>query len=143
MSQQQQMSTDARNVNWLVQNFVDRVPGVRFAVVVSSDGLVMAMSGGLPRESADRFAAVASGLIGLANGAAGPFGGGTVHEVIIEMSNGFLFVTGISDGSALAIMASSQCDVGLIGYEMAVLVERCGPVLTPALRAELQAALPA
>ena len=139
----QQLSSEARNVNWLVQSFVDRVPGVRFATVVSSDGLAMAMSNGLQREAADRFAAVASGLIGLANGVAGPFGGGVVNEVIIEMSNGFLFVTGVSDGSSLAIMASSQCDVGLIGYEMAVLVERCGPVLTPALRAELQAALPA
>ena len=32
--------------------------------------------------------------------------------------------------------------VGLIGYEMAVLVERCAAALTPALVAELQTALP-
>ena len=103
----------------------------------------MAVSEGLDREAADRFAAVASGLIGLANGVAGPFGGGAVHEVIIEMERAFLFVTGISDGSCLAVVAQAGCDVGLVGYEMAVLVERAGPVLTPALRAELQAALPA
>jgi predicted regulator of Ras-like GTPase activity (Roadblock/LC7/MglB family) len=109
---------------------------------VSSDGLPMALSEGLARDAADRFAAVASGLIGLAYGAAGRFGGGAVHEVIVEMERAFLFVTGISDGSCLAVVAQSACDPGQIGYEMAVLVERVGTVLTPELRAELQAALP-
>jgi len=136
------MSTAANNVNWLVANFVERVPGVSEAVVVSSDGLPMALSGGLDRDAADRFAAVASGLIGLAYGAAGRFGGGRVNEVIIEMENAFLFVTGVSDGSCLAVVADADCDVGLVGYEMAVLVEKTGPFLTPELRAELQSSLP-
>lgn len=136
------LSTGARNVNWLVNNFVEQVPGVTEAVVVSSDGLPMAVSDGLTRDAADRFAAVASGLIGLAYGAAGRFGGGAVHEVIVEMERAFLFVTGISDGSCLAVTADAECDVGLVGYEMALLVERTGNVLTPELRAELQGALP-
>lgn len=136
------LSTQASNVSWLVTNFVERVPGVDQAVVVSSDGLPLAVSVGLDRDSADRFAAVASGLIGLAYGAAGRFGGGSVTEIIVEMQNAFLFVVGISDGSLLAVVANSTCDIGLVGYEMAVLVEKTGSVLTPALRAELQAALP-
>jgi predicted regulator of Ras-like GTPase activity (Roadblock/LC7/MglB family) len=136
------MSTAANNVNWLVANFVERVPGVSEAVVVSSDGLPMALSGGLDRDAADRFAAVASGLIGLAYGAAGRFGGGRVNEIIIEMEHAFLFVTGVSDGSCLAVVADADCDVGLVGYEMAVLVDQAGTTLTPELRAELQAALP-
>jgi uncharacterized protein len=136
------LSNEARNVNWLVASFVERVPGVGHALVVSSDGLPMAVSGGLGRESADRFAAVASGLIGLANGVAVPFKAGRVHEIIIEMERAFLFVTGISDGSCLAVLAGAGCDVGMVGYEMALLVERCGTVLTPALRAELRSALP-
>jgi uncharacterized protein len=136
------LSTQASNVNWLVNTFVERVPGVKDAVVVSSDGLPIASSSGLDRDSVDRFAAVSSGLIGLAYGAAGRFGGGAVNEVIIEMEQAFLFVTGISDGSLLATMADAGCDVGLVAYEMAVLVEKAGAVLTPELRAELQAALP-
>ena len=67
------------NVNWLVVSFVERVAGVNEAVVVSSDGLPMALSDGLDRDAADRFAAVASGLIGLAYGAAGRFGAGRVR----------------------------------------------------------------
>jgi predicted regulator of Ras-like GTPase activity (Roadblock/LC7/MglB family) len=137
-----ELSQEARNLNWLVSNFVERVPGVNEAVVVSSDGLPMATSEGLDRDAADRFAAVASGLIGLAYGAAGRFGGGAVNEVIVEMENAFLFVTGISDGSCLAVVSSAEAEVGLVGYEMAVLVEKAGAVLTPELRAELQAALP-
>ena len=137
-----QLSSEARNVNWLVTSFVERVPGVSEAVVVSADGLPMAVSRGLDRDAADRFAAVASGLIGLAYGAAGRFGGGAVTQIIIEMERAFLFVTGISDGSSLAVMAAENCDVGLVGYEMAVLVDKAGSVLTPELRAELQGALP-
>lgn len=137
-----ELSTAASNVNWLVSNFVERVPGVSEAVVVSADGLPMAVSAGLSREAADRFAAVASGFIGLAYGAAGRFGGGPVQSVIVEMERAFLFVTGISDGSCLAVVAGSDCDVGLVGYEMAVLVDKAGAVLTPELRAELQGALP-
>jgi predicted regulator of Ras-like GTPase activity (Roadblock/LC7/MglB family) len=136
------LSAEARNINWLVSSFVDRVPGVSEAVVVSVDGLPMAVSQGLDRDAADRFAAVASGLIGLAWGAAGRFGGGAVSQIVIEMEHAFLFVTGISDGSCLAVVASAQADVGLVGYEMAVLVERAGSVLTPELRMELQGALP-
>ena len=136
------LSSQANNVNWLVNNFVERVPGVTEAVVVSSDGLPIAASMGLDRDGVDRFSAVSSGLIGLAYGAAGRFGGGAVTEVIVEMEHAFLFVTGISDGSLLAVKAMSSCDVGMVAYEMAVLVEKTGAVLTPALRAELQAALP-
>src|SRR6187200_3506844 len=132
------LSFEARNVHWLVDSFVDKTPGVSEAVVVSSDGLPIAVSRGLDRDAADRFAAVASGFIGLAYGAAGRFGGGAVTQIIIEMEHAFLFVTGISDGSCLAVVAAATCDVGLIGYEMAVLVERAGAVLTPELRAELQ-----
>ena len=63
-------------------------------------------------------------------------------EVIVEMEHAFLFVTGISDGSLLAVMATASADVGLVAYEMAVLVEKAGATLTPELRAELQSALP-
>ena len=128
------LSHNAKNLNWLVQTFVRDVPGVNDAMVVSADGLT--------REDADRLAAVASGLISLAYGTAARFRGGAVHEIIIEMDALFLFVSGISDGSCLCVVAEAGCDVGLVGYEMAVLVERAGVVLTPELRAELQAALP-
>lgn len=135
------LSEQATNVSFLVANFAERVPGVRDAIVLSADGLLMAMSPTLTREAADRFAAAASGMIGLAYGASAPFGAGRVTEVIVELEGGFIFVTGIGDGSSMAVFAEAGCDVGLVGYEMARLAERCGAVLTPELRSELQGAL--
>ena len=137
-----ELSQAAQNLNWLITNFVDRVPGVAHTVVVSSDGLLLAVSNGFPRDRADQLAAVASGLSSLTQGAARIFEGGAVTQTVVEMVRGFLFVMAISDGSVLAVLASSDCDMGLIGYEMALLVERASDVLTPALRAELQSSLP-
>lgn len=135
------LSDAARDFNWLVSRFVEAVPGVTDALVLSSDGLPMAVSPGLAADLADRLAAVASGFVGLANGVADPFDAGRVTQVIVELERGFVFVTGISDGSNLAVVASNDCDVGLVAYEMAVLVERASAMLTPTLRVELQAAL--
>ena len=137
-----ELSATAADVGFLVDRFASRVPGVRDAIVVSADGLLMARSAGISREGGDRFAAIASGLIGLAQGAAVPFDGGRVTELVIEMERGFIFVTGIGEGSAMAVMAEAGCDIGVVGYEMARLAERCGEVFTPELRAELQNALP-
>ena len=141
MNGQHELSADARNLGFLVNDLVRRVPGINEAVVLSADGLLMAMTDRLDREGADRLAAVASGLIGLAYGAATRFAGGRVNEVIVEMEHALLLVTGISDGSALAVVADAGCDIGLVGYEMAVFVEQVGAVLTPELRAELQGQL--
>jgi hypothetical protein len=136
------LSSEARNLNWLVSNFVAGVPGVTQAAVVSSDGLLVAMSEDLDRIAADRLAAVAAGLQSISRGASTPLGGGAVHEVIVEFEHAVLFVMSISEASAFAVVATRPSDVGLVGYEMAVLVERCAAALTPSLVAELQTSLP-
>jgi predicted regulator of Ras-like GTPase activity (Roadblock/LC7/MglB family) len=137
-----QLSKEAQNLNWLVSNFASRVPGAAHAIVLSADGLLLAVSERLDRARADQLAAVASGLASLTQGAARLFGGGSVTQTVVEMEKGFLLVMAVSDGSCLAVLAAPSCDIGLIGYEMALLVARTGEVLTPELRAELQAALP-
>jgi uncharacterized protein len=58
------------------------------------------------------------------------------------MDQGLLVAMAISDGSCLTVLAGSSCDVGMVAYEMTLLVSRSGDVLTPSLRAELQATLP-
>jgi predicted regulator of Ras-like GTPase activity (Roadblock/LC7/MglB family) len=137
-----QLSTDARNLNWLVANFAKATPGVAHAMVVSADGLPVAVSERLDRSRADQLGAIASGLASLTVGASRLFEGGQVTQTVVEMDRGFLFVMSISDGSLLAVLATSSCNVGVVAYEMTVLVTRVGDVLTPSLRAELQAILP-
>lgn len=136
------LSSDAQNLNWLINNFVERVPGVAHTVVVSADGLLLAVSDGFPRDRADQLAAVASGLVSLTQGAARVFEAGGVTQTVVEMEHGFLFIMAISDGASMAVLAAPSCDIGLVGYEMALLVTRAADVLTPALRAELQGTLP-
>jgi uncharacterized protein len=137
-----ELSAEARNLNWLVDNFAKNTPGVAHAMVVSADGLPLAVSNRLDRPKADQLAAIASGLASLTQGAAVCFQGGPVKQTVVEMEQGFLFIMSISDGSCLAVLAASACNVGVVAYEMAVLVARAGEVLTPTLRAELQSALP-
>jgi predicted regulator of Ras-like GTPase activity (Roadblock/LC7/MglB family) len=135
------MSQAAQNLNWLITQFVEATPGVSHAVVVSADGLLLAMSEGFPRDRGDQLAAVASGLTSLTAGASRIFEGGLVSQTVVEMARGFLFIMSISDGSSLAVLAHPDADIGLIGYEMALLVDRACTVLTPDLRAELQGSL--
>ncbi|MBK0870451.1 MAG: roadblock/LC7 domain-containing protein [Saccharopolyspora sp.] len=122
--------------DWLVSDFVERVPGVAHAVVVSADGLLLTASQRLPDDRADQLAAVSSGLLSLTQGAARCFAAGEVTETIVEMEHGMLIQMGIGDGSCLTALASPRCDMGLVAYEMTMLVERAGQRLTPQLRAE-------
>ncbi|HEY8525775.1 MAG TPA: roadblock/LC7 domain-containing protein [Acidimicrobiales bacterium] len=138
MTTQPRPADDDRDLNWLLNSFIDRIAGARSAVVVTTDGLVLALSDRIDRDTADQLAAVTSGLASLTAGAARCFQAGAVNQVIVEMEGGYLFVTSISESSALAVMCETDCDIGLIGYEMSLLVARIGQVLTPALRAELQ-----
>jgi len=123
---------------WLITDFVRQVPGVAHAVVVSADGLLLAGSQGLPRDRAEQLSAVASGLISLTAGAARCFEAGGVNQTVVEMQRGLLIVMSISDGSALAVLAAGDCDMGLVAYEMTLLVERVGRALTPKMRGALQ-----
>jgi uncharacterized protein len=127
--------------NWLLSNFVRGTDGVRDAVAVSSDGLLIAMSEGLDRTGADRLAALTSRLASLAKSASRYYDFDGLKLIMIEMGRGFLLVSTISDGSCVAVLADEHCDIGLIGYEIAVLAERAGGLLTPGLISELRETL--
>jgi uncharacterized protein len=130
----------AQDLNWLVTDFVGRVPDVAHAVIVSSDGLVVAVSAGFPEDRADRLAAVTAGLASLVQGAARMFEAGGVNQTVVEMDAGVLVVMTISHGASLAVLAGPDGKMGLIAYEMALLVERAGRMITPATRDSDQAA---
>jgi uncharacterized protein len=132
------LAEEARNFNWLLNSFAERTSGVSDAVAVSSDGLLMAMSSTLPRASAEQLAAIISGFVSLGHGASACFGFDGLEQVIIAMRRGFLFVSSISDGSCLGVVAGKHCDIGLVGYQTTLLVERVGAVLTPSLVTELK-----
>jgi predicted regulator of Ras-like GTPase activity (Roadblock/LC7/MglB family) len=121
-------------LNWLLDSLTDRVTQVRHAAVLSSDGLRIASSGGLGREDAEHLAAVAASFQSLARGAGRQFGGGAVRQTIVEMDTAFLFVTAAGQGACLAVLADVEADVGVIAYEMAMLVTRVGKHLSASPR---------
>jgi predicted regulator of Ras-like GTPase activity (Roadblock/LC7/MglB family) len=136
-----EVATDPQGFNWLISNFVKGTDGVRDAVAVSSDGLLIAMSDGLDRTEADRLAALTSGLASLAKSAARYYDFDGLKLIMIEMVRGFLLVSAIADGSCVAVLADERCDIGLIGYEIALLADRAGDLLNPALISELRETL--
>jgi predicted regulator of Ras-like GTPase activity (Roadblock/LC7/MglB family) len=128
-----QKTSPVGELNWLLDDLVERVAEARQAVVLSADGLLIAASRGLSRDDAEHLSAVAAGFQSLARGAGRHFGGGAVRQTIIEMESAFLFVTAAGHGACLGLLSSEDADMGLIGYEMAMLVTRVGQYLaTPA-----------
>jgi len=135
------LSEKANNVNWLMSNFVRSTPGVEQAVAVSSDGLLIALSSHLDRASADKMAAIITGIRALSHGAANELAKGQVMQVLVEMASAYLFVSAISGGSTLGVVTTRDCDLGLVGFEITLLVERVGAQLTPTLITELKNSL--
>jgi predicted regulator of Ras-like GTPase activity (Roadblock/LC7/MglB family) len=133
---------EAGQFNWLLANFVRGTDGVRDAVAVSSDGLLIATSDGLDRTGADHLAAIVSSLASLGRSASRRYDLDALKLIMIEMRRGFLLVSAINGGSCLGALADSGCDVGLIGYEIALLADRFGDLLTPALISESRRYLP-
>jgi predicted regulator of Ras-like GTPase activity (Roadblock/LC7/MglB family) len=121
---------------WLLDDLVARVQEAEHGIVLSTDGLLLASSQDLRREDAEHLSAVASGLQSLARGVGEHFAGGAVRQTIVEMTSSYLIVTTAGQGACLAVLCSGDADVGLVAYEMAMLVARVGQYLTSPARGE-------
>ena len=119
-------ASDERSLDWLISRFVDEVADAAHAILVSSDGLLMAASASIPADRAEQLGAVSSGLASLAVGASRLFAGGAVLQTVVEMEQGYLMLMSVGDGSNLAVLTAGSADIGQVGYEMALLVERVG-----------------
>ena len=126
-----------KHLSWLLTNLIERVPAIAHAIVVSSDGLPLACSQDFPADRADQLSAITSGLTSLTQGASRIFGGGAVTQTVVEMQRGMLIVVSIGDGSTLTVLAATDCDMGLVAYEMTMLADRAGRALTPKMRGAL------
>jgi predicted regulator of Ras-like GTPase activity (Roadblock/LC7/MglB family) len=125
-----------QDLDWLITDFTARVVDVAHAVVVSADGVPLALSEHIPPGFAEQLAAITAGLVSLMQGAARIFEAGQPMQALVEMDAGLMLVKAISDGSALAVLAALDCDTDLVSYEMTRMVEAVGEVLTPAARAQ-------
>ncbi|GAA3468874.1 roadblock/LC7 domain-containing protein [Nonomuraea roseola] len=126
-------STD---LTWLLDDLAGRIREVEHAIVLSSDGLLMASSKELDRTDGEHLSAVASGLQSLARGVSEHVGGGAVRQTVVEWKSRYLIVTVAGEGACLAVLCLQDADIGLVAYEMAMLVARVGQYLTSPARNE-------
>ena len=138
---QRQLSTEAQQFNWLVNQFAGNTPEVKDAIAVSADGLLIAMSQKLDRDNADRLAAITSAVISLAHGAGRVYELGEPNKVIIDLEQGYVLVSSISAGATLGVLATRQANLGNLAYEMAVFANRAGEVISPQLIEELKSSV--
>ncbi|MFF7728995.1 roadblock/LC7 domain-containing protein [Streptomyces sp. NPDC008001] len=129
-----------KGLDWMLDDLTERIEHIRHALVLSNDGLVTGASASLKREDAEHLAAVASGMHSLAKGTGRQFRAGRVRQTMVEFDEGVLFVTAAGDGSCLCILGGAEADIGQIGYEMALLVNRVGEHLGVAARQQSGAA---
>ncbi|GAB3659573.1 roadblock/LC7 domain-containing protein [Actinocorallia lasiicapitis] len=129
-----QKTGNSADLAWLLDDLVKRVTEAKHAIVLSADGLLMAQSQDISREDAEHLSAVSAGIQSLAKGAGERFGGGPVRQTIVEMRTAFLLVTVAGQGACLAVLSNEDADVGLIAYEMAMMVTKLGHHLTSPAR---------
>ncbi|WP_046470255.1 roadblock/LC7 domain-containing protein [Allosalinactinospora lopnorensis] len=122
------------DLNWLLDDLVDRVVGAEHAIVLSADGLLIGLSRNLTAEDGEHLSAVASAFQSLARGTGRQFGGGAVRQTVVEMEHAYLFVTAAGAGACLAVLTTEDADVGLVAYEMNMRIKRVGQFLTSAPR---------
>jgi predicted regulator of Ras-like GTPase activity (Roadblock/LC7/MglB family) len=117
---------------WLLENLLVRTPGARHALVLSRDGLKLSRTPELSEDQADQLAAIAAGIQSLSHGASIEFGDGSggVRQSMTEFYGGILFIVEAGAGAHLAMVATEDADVGLIGHNMNELVEQLGEYLT-------------
>lgn len=118
------------SLDWLLDDLLHRLPSAQRAIVLSADGLLIGRSSTLERADAEHLSAVASGLQSLARGAGRHFGGGGVRQTLVEMEHSFLVVTAAGSGACLAVLAEADADLGVLAYEMNLLVKRVGTYLS-------------
>jgi uncharacterized protein len=118
----------------LITDFAERLPDVLRAAVVTSDGVLVAVSDGIRPDDLEQLSAITAGLISLAHAAAQIFDQGTVTQALVTMERGTLVIMSIDHGSCLAVLASAAADLDMVAYEMTMLVEEAGSVFIPPAR---------
>jgi uncharacterized protein len=125
---------DPQNPDRLLIDFVERVPDALRAAVVTSDGVLVAVSDRTQPDQLEPLAAMTAGLISLASAAARTLGTGAVIQSLVTMARGTLVIMAIDQGSSLAVLATATADLDTVAYEMTMLVEEAGSSFTPPAR---------
>jgi predicted regulator of Ras-like GTPase activity (Roadblock/LC7/MglB family) len=106
------------------QQIVDRLramqaasPDIEASAVVSVDGLIMASA--LPTDvEEDRVSAMSAAMLSLGERIATELGRGSLEQVYIKGTKGFIILTAVGDEAVLTALARQEAKLGLIFLEM-------------------------
>ena len=127
-------ASDPQDPDRLITDFAERVPDVLRAAVVTSDGVLVAVSDRAQPDQLEQLSAITAGLISLASAAARIFDGGTVTQALVTMARGTLVIMAIDQVSSLAVLTTATADLDTVAYEMTMLAEEAGSIFTPPAR---------
>ncbi|MGJ7440054.1 roadblock/LC7 domain-containing protein [Aquipuribacter sp. MA13-6] len=122
------------DLDWVMSGLKKKVPGVLHALTATADGLHLASTPGLDPATQKLLSSITSGLASLTASAATTCGAERPVQTLVEIDRGFMIVASIGDTAAVIVLTSRDVDLGLVGYELGLLVQRIGRVLTPGLR---------
>lgn len=130
----------SKGLDWLLQDFLTRVPRTFGALLSSRDGLRLALAG-VEVDKADTLSAISSGLHALGRGLHEMKGTGRqgVRQILIEHDDLLLCVMAGGQGSLLSVAAELDADVRMVGHEMTRLVTRVDEHLAVGARADASA----
>ena len=122
----------ADEFGWLLARFSRAAAQVRHAVVVSTDGRIVAMAQGLSESDARRLAVVTVSLGCLARGAADACEAEWSGRIVAEFSVGYLVITAINANCVIGIVAAPQADLDVLTTDVATLAREIGPSIDSA-----------
>jgi predicted regulator of Ras-like GTPase activity (Roadblock/LC7/MglB family) len=123
-------SPETGRIDWLLDDLVRRLASVRYAVVLSTDGLLLGRSQDISGDDADHFCAMSSAIYSLAHSAGTHFQGGGVRQAVVELDRAVLFITAAGQNACLALLTTEVTNMGMIAYEMNQTVQRVGSALS-------------
>ncbi len=121
--------TARSEVGFLLDDLCDRAPGVRFALAVSADGLVVAASRHIDRDVADTVGAGGSGLMAVTWSIVSLLGASAIEQICVDTPAGSAYVMTLEHGHVLA-WTSPDADAAQVVYEMASTLSKVGDVLS-------------
>jgi hypothetical protein len=117
--------------SWLIDDFVDKTPGVRQALLVSSDGLLMHQAGALDTDQADSLSAITSGLVSSGHAAGRLISEPRCQQMMFRYAGSHLLIMGVYDLASVAVVVNKGAKLDVVYQAMTRLVEGTGRVLAP------------
>ena len=110
----------------LLDQLHDQLPGTEGVVLLSADGMELAMSAGTRTDRAAQLSAVAAGLHAIADAANRNNGGRRVDQSVVEMDYRMLVIVPVTGEMLLAVVFDAVSDLSGTRQRIATFATRLG-----------------